>query len=328
MESVHWMIPDFIFKGHARSVAVLGLIPLASLRMRAFPAIKAMEETGAQVTFGEQIIGSPGNIFVGKIGGIDVQTRAPMYLDQLRQHRSAGARIFIDYTDHHLGSIKAMSAFYQEAIKITDVAVVSSPHMGTLLKEFYDGKIVVIEDALDIPLQPIKSKVQTQRTLLWFGHESNIQYLIDFVRSGFEAGDNAKIIVLSSAKGLEMFRAGPLQSPAVLEFLLLPWSPGQTIEAARHSDACIIPIDTCDPNKSGASSNRLVTALALGLPTAADTLESYREFSEYFVDLRSKKFRLMLKNPAAFHKFVAKAQENVVPRFSLENVKQAWRGLL
>jgi len=324
MTSIHWMIPDFIFQGHEKSVAVLETIPLASLRMRAFPAIKAMEGKGAQVTLGEYIAGKPSKIFVSKIGSIDAKNRTPSYLDQLRQHTSSGAQLYIDYTDHHLGSLTPMTAFYQEAIKIADAATVSSSYMRNLLREFYDGKIAVIEDALDITAQPIKTTPQKERTLLWFGHESNIQYLIDFVRTGFEPGDVAKVLVLSSIKGLELFRAAPLQSNAKLEFLLLNWSPGQMLEAARHCDACILPIDCKDPKKSGASSNRLVTALALGLPTAADNLESYREFSKVFIDIRSHEFRTMLRDPGSYNKLVAEAQASLVPRFSFENVKKAW----
>jgi len=328
MSSVHWMIPDFVFQGHEKSVALLGLIPLASLRMRAFPAIRALEEKGIPVTFGEHIAGAPSKIFIGKIGGIDINNRMPVYLDEMRRHKANGAKLYLDYTDHHLGLNTAMAPFYREAITLTDVAVVSSTHMSTLLRPFYAGEITVIEDALDIAVHPVKATAQKERTLLWFGHESNIQYLIDFIRTGFAAGDAARVFVLSSAKGLEMFRAAKLQSPAKLEFVLFPWSPGQTIEAARHADACIIPIDPTDPNKAGASSNRLITALALGLPTAADNVASYQEFSAFYTDLRGPKFRLMLKNPAAFHKFVIKAQREVVPRFSFENVKQAWAALV
>ena len=45
------------------------------------------------------------------------------------------------------------------------------------------------------------------------------------------------------------------------------------------------------------SANRLITALALGLPTAADNLESYKEFSEFYVDIRSEKFRAVMRDP-------------------------------
>ena len=215
------MIPDLIFKGREKSVETLRGIALASLRMRAFPAVKAMEEKGFAVTFGEHVAGQPSRICVGKIGGPDIISRTPIYLGELRQHKERGAKIYVDYTDNHLGSIKPVSGFYQEAIKITDVAVVPSRYMAQVLKAFFGGDIVVIEDALDVSVQPVKENPQKMLTFLWFGHESNIQYLKDFVRTGFRAGDVAKIIVLSSVKGLEIFKAGPLQSNAKLEFLLL-----------------------------------------------------------------------------------------------------------
>ena len=100
------------------------------------------------------------------------------------------------------------------------------------------------------------------------------------------------------------------------------------LEAAKLCDACIIPSDTQDPNKSGASSNRLITALAMGLPTAADNLESYKEFSAFYVDIRSEKFRTMMVRPDSFNPMVVKAQEDIVPRFSFDDIKQAWGNLV
>src|SRR5258708_207164 len=138
------MIPDIIFDGREKSAETLQAINLASLRMRAFPAVRAMEEKGFQVTFGERVVGQPSRIFIGKIGGPDVIARTPIYLGELRQHKARGEKIHIDYTDNHLGSIKPVSGFYQEAIKITDVAMVPSRYMAQLLKEFYSGDTVVI----------------------------------------------------------------------------------------------------------------------------------------------------------------------------------------
>ena len=328
MNAIHWVIPDLIFKGREKSAEILLNAALASIRMRTFPAIKAMEEKGFHVSLGEQIVGQPSRIFIAKIGHPDVARKIPIYLDQLRQHKSKGAKIYIDYSDNLIESAEELAPFYQEAIKFTDVAIVPSRHMGTLLKGVYGGEIAVIEDALDISTQPIKQRPQKTRTLLWFGHATNIRYLMNFVRTGFKAGDAAKLVVLSSVNGLGMFKAEPLQSKAALEVLLVPWSPAHMLEAAKLCDACIIPSDTEDRNKSGVSANRLITALALGLPTAADNLESYKEFSEFYVDIRSEKFRAVMRDPTVFSAAVRKAQQEAVPRFSLENIKQAWSGLV
>ncbi len=328
MNAIHWVIPDLVFKGREKSAEALRDVTVASMRMRAFPAITAMEEKGFNVTLGERVAGQPSHIFVGKIGGPDVVSQIPMYLDQLRQHKANGAKVYLDYTDNHIGTVKFVAPFYEEAIKFTDVAIVPSLHMAGLLRASYGGEIAVIEDALDISVQPIKDQPQKARALLWFGHETNIRYLMNFVRTGFKAGDSAKLVILSSAKGLEMFKAAPLQSNATLEVLLYRWSPAQMLEAAKVCDACIIPSDTEDRYKSGVSANRLITALALGLPTAADNLESYKEFSEFYIDIRSEKFRAMMKDPRAFNPAVRKAQQEIVPRFSLENIKKAWSSLV
>jgi hypothetical protein len=57
------------------------------------------------------------------------------------------------------------------------------------------------------------------------------------------------------------------------------------VAAARVAEFCVVPSNNWDPKKSGASSNRLLTAPALGLPTAVSMIPSCQEFSEYFFDL-------------------------------------------
>ena len=100
------------------------------------------------------------------------------------------------------------------------------------------------------------------------------------------------------------------------------------IHAASLCDLCIIPSDLADPRKAGVSSNRLLTALALGLPTAADRLDSYLEHSDYFTDIRSKDFDRLLENPLAFRVQVIQAQNGPVQEHSMQKVGERWVSLL
>ena len=100
------------------------------------------------------------------------------------------------------------------------------------------------------------------------------------------------------------------------------------IDAARVCDLCVIPSDPADPKKRGVSSNRLLTALSLGLPVGADGVASYQEFRDFFVDLRSSAFTDLLRDPASGHQAVLEAQRRILPRFSMSSIGNQWAQFL
>ena len=72
------------------------------------------------------------------------------------------------------------------------------------------------------------------------------------------------------------------------------------------------------------SSNRLVTALQLGLPVIAAPVPSYQEFSEYFRDLDNFSLGQVIDNPEIEHEKVLNFQDNIGERFSLHHVSNKW----
>jgi hypothetical protein len=113
-----------------------------------------------------------------------------------------------------------------------------------------------------------------------------------------------------------------------VEIQFCPWSIDNMIHTARLADACVIPSDPADPRKNGASANRLISALSLGLPVAADLLDSYREFAEHFIDLRSEGFHRLLANPLKYRDMVLRAQGGVLSRFSTGTIGRRWVAVL
>ena len=100
------------------------------------------------------------------------------------------------------------------------------------------------------------------------------------------------------------------------------------IVAAKHCDLCIIPSDPNDPRKAGVSSNRLLTALALGLPTAADMMDSYKPYAQFFTDIRGPEFSQLLQDPTQFHDRVLAAQAGPVMEHSMEKIGAKWVDLI
>jgi hypothetical protein len=318
LNHIHYMT-----SGEPTSIDALQQSNLASIRLRICPSIRAMLNKQWKVTAGDQIFDNPKKIVVTKIGANDIHKRTKEWLKQIESHKSGGAQIYLDYTDHHLGFESPMSDFYSQVMALVDKVIVPSMSMQNALASLFKKKIDLVEDPIEFSIQATK-QINRPITLLWFGHASNVEFLIQFLRAGFEYGDSVRLIILSNESGLNIFSHAKIESRAKIEFRAGIWSPELMLEAAAKSDACIIPANASDPRKSAASSNRLITAFALGLPVAADHLDSYLEFSDFYADIRSIEFRKLIHDPSIFHTKVSLAQKKIIPRFTMKQSEIAW----
>ena len=82
-----------------------------------------------------------------------------------------------------------------------------------------------------------------------------------------------------------------------------------------------------DARKNGVSSNRLLTALALGLPTAADKVDSYLSMSTFFTDIRSTDLEKFISYPHKNYEQVQQAQLAIAKTHTLEVIGQQWLSL-
>jgi hypothetical protein len=317
----------FLLQAIDENVDTIARSNLASLRLRIGLAIRGLKDHGETITFGEAIINPPDKVVITKIGVNNIQTRQNQWLQQIERAKLSGAKIFMDYTDHHLGFDSSMSDFYRNVLCMVDVAITSSRMMKQNLAKYYSGNIQLLEDAVEFFPQDIKP-VNKPTTLLWFGHASNIEYLISFIKLGFESGDQIRLIILSNEAGLDYFSRTQVISKAEIQIQLGIWSLEAMVHASQLADACIIPINNADTKKNGASSNRLITAFALGLPVAAGALDSYKDYKKYYVDIDGEEFRTLIKDPSVFHDRVKLAQLDVVPIFSISNITRKWIELL
>lgn len=323
MTHLHCLIP-----ASSGDISRLSQYSLASIRLRIAPLIRVSEELCWKITIGEEIKETSKLVLVGKIGANNIETRSQGWINQISNSKRMGSKIFLDYTDHHLGFHSAMTGFYKAIMSEVDACIVPSASMASLLASKWSGPISIIEDPIEIEGQTPKTLAGKPITILWFGHSSNIQFLIDFLSVGFNDGDHFKLIVLSNDQGLHHFANSNLRSRASIEVNLGLWSLENMMKAANYADICIIPSDLTSQSKIGVSSNRLITALALGLPTAADDLPSYKEFSNYYCDLRSSDFRELLSHPLKFSDITQKSQAELIPRFSMNKIESDWKKFL
>lgn len=313
----------FLTFGESQSLESLQKSTLASTRLRVYPGFKAMVSNGWKTSAGDSIYGNPKVILVSKIGVNDIESRSKQWLKQIDYHKSLGAQIILDYSDNHLGYQTNLSNFYRLVLKYVDKAIVPSNVMQKSLFHFLKKPIITVEDPVEFPIQSVKL-VRKPITFLWFGYPINIKYLIQFLDTGFKLGDTLGLIILSNQEGLNIFSSCIKKSNAKVIYQTGIWSRENMLFAASKADACIIPSDPTDPKKNGASSNRLLTAFALGLPVAADDLESYLEFSDFYVSIRGEEFRNLLKDPSNFHEKTKLAQKIITTRFTMHQSETSW----
>jgi hypothetical protein len=321
-KSIHWLIPHGF-----GSLDQLLESNLASVRLRAGVALNFVYRYGWSCTVGEAIVGTPEILVIGKIGGADLDRRQPRWVSQIMDAKSKGSSIVLDYTDHHLGFASPMTSFYREILPAVDVAVCPSGYMKKLLEMHWAGRTEVIEDAIEVDLMAPKTELHRPVTMLWFGHATNAPYLARFIQSGLPGEGNFRLVALTNEPGARWLMAQNIPVPQNLRVELYHWSLQAMVDASREADLCIIPSDVNDPKKSGASANRLITALALGMPVAAENLNAYVEFEDYYVDISSDRFAELLGNPLAFSDQVARAQMEVVPRFERSFIAEKWLAL-
>ena len=128
---------------------------------------------------------------------------------------------------------------------------------------------------------------------------------------------------MTSQMGIEYFNR--LNYPKIrLDISTKLWSTNMLINEAQTSDICVIPSDKKDPKKQGAGHNRLITALALGMPVIATTLPAYAEFKDYFIDENDEKIKDVFKNPNVMKDKVLLAQKKIVPSFNKINISKKW----
>jgi hypothetical protein len=317
---IHWLIP-----GNYKSSEDLANSNLASIRMRA--GLVGLYANDIQVSFtaGDYINYNADVIVVGKIGVEGLAWRSKLWLEQLSSAKKLSKIIVIDYTDHHLGSLASpMFAFYTNILPLINKAVVSSKLLSHLLAQFLDKEIIVIEDPIEIQITPPKnSTFIDELTLLWFGHSTNLSYLFNYLQNSY-CDENFRLIVLSNVPGLKIFASQKKRIRPSIKLVLAEWSLRNMIEASKLCQGCLIPSDFNDSKKSGASSNRLITAFALGLPVSADILESYSPFADYFHNIQDTPLSEFNKQLALYSKKIELAQENIVPMFRQEVLAQKW----
>ena len=315
---IHWLLPQNIEHIHE-----LVRSPMASCRLRAGALWTAIRHTEHHFTVGEVLDAGADVCVIGKVGGFETGLKHKAWVDQLRNFKG---RIVLDFTDDHLSHTTVMSVFYADCLQLAHQVVCSSVWLQSVVEQRFAGPVRVIEDAIDVPIVPPKNRIGDPLRVLWFGHASNMRGLTDFLPL-LPRNRALEMVIVSNPQGLQMLHGYKLPSP-MMTVRPRVWSLSEMMRAAQESDICIIAVEQSSMRKAGVSANRLLTALTLGLPTAADTVPSYADFSPYFSALRTSAFHELLHSPLDASHQVQAFQREVPARFSMKAMGQTWLDFL
>lgn len=313
---IHFMVPSLAGQENLRNTN------LASTRLRIAIAAEAIEIQGHKFFFGERINAEICKVVVvGKIGANEIETRAPLWISEIRRCRSRGAKIILDYTDNHIGNRSKMEIFYLEALVLSDRIIVPSEKMVESLPEKFRCNCKVIPDGIEYPCS--RAKEGYRRNAIWFGHGTNVSYLLESFGRYRLTEDFESITVCTDSRYRDFVLSAAMVS-RIPKVHFIEWSVTNLRDALRDAGFAYLPVGINDPKKSGAGPNRLLTALSFGLPVFTQNLCSYSEFREYYFDLDASDYQLTVDLLSDGRKRARRAQQKIIPNFSFMQLGNKW----
>ena len=327
---IGWLVPNVKTNDHQE----LYDTEMASSRLRAGVCIKGCERSGMLVyplNFREASH-DPHLVFMAKFvpdsntGQFldDSGTRAGIWLEKIQQIKAKGRILVVDYTDNHFTNPNIVGDFYRTIRPHIDAMVVPSTRMARHLEGNWTKPVEIIPEPVEVAMQPVRLYEGGEKTALWFGHNSNLPYLLDFMSKGMQEAPPSRLIIQTNFVVPQAAEALKARTPKGTTLDIQKWTLSAMLEAARQSHYAMIPSDVNDERKNGASPGRLLTSLAMGLPVVATALESYQPFAEFFAEIGTPRAKALMANPADFTANMEAAQALIQASFTAEAIGAQW----
>lgn len=173
-----------------------------------------------------------------------------------------GLKIF-DFDDPVYGHVG-----FRETIELCDVVTTDTEGRKQQFDSMNLGKpCVVIEDCLDYDINEPFPVLDSDK-LVWFGNRENINsvgWILNEV-----ASKNYNLDIISNSLGIQL-------PPQIKE---IPWDFDTFVDNLRQSSICIL--SHAGENKDYKSNNKMLVALACGLPCIVNQSKSYEELANQF----------------------------------------------
>lgn len=277
---------------------------LASVRLQLAPACFASESLGLQPQVLAlrseqpqqlQLLGNPKFCIVGKLSHPDpaYQCRISMAnLAALARMSRKGVPIGVIYSDNLAEQASPLGIFYRDLIHFARVVICPSEAMLSFAQRWMQPgqRHVVIEDPVQVSRRSFQAlDLSSPCRLIWFGHSSNLPYLLGVLpslMSQCQAAVGYELTVLSDAQACNRVKSVMDNSNQCRPWTLriVPWQvdeqPSQLEYELNRAHIALIPSDPNDSRKSAVSHNRLVDALQAGCIVVASPVQSYRELAK------------------------------------------------
>jgi len=252
--------------------------------------------------------------------------------ENIKKYKSKGSIIILDYTDNHYFVKSPHQDFYQKIynnIEI-DLVIANSVAMIDTINKIYTGPIVQIDEVLEVKPQMIQTV--KENNLFWFGHMTNFKFLIQKLNQWPNISFNKLIVMTRFTNEMipefKKIMQYYIQKKIFKFFELYQYDPDLLIKISKDFNKILIPGSIHDELKSNISSNRLITAFALGKMVAATKVKSYEQFSNYFTDIdNDKAFREFLTKDFCYEG-IEKAMNNILPNFTVQKIQEKWEMLI
>lgn len=319
---IHWLSD-----GNNVELDLLFESNLASTRLRTAVACKFLKSKGYTATVGDFIVGKVDKVIIGKIGLNS--NKFENWISQIIEHKKNDTKIYLDYTDNHMGIKSPVQKYYQSFFAITDSLIVTNNKMKEIVSDYWYGPIDIIPDAIEVDIVQPKDIKNTPLRLLWFGHVSNLEFLINYIENNKIINDDKyHIKIMTNLYGIELINKYLKKYNKLNNVDIFEWSKNLMCSVALNSDVCIIPSSKNNPRKSGVSSNRLITALALGLPTLATSLPSYQDYSKYYIDIDLHPIDSIQENLKIQKNIIKESQNFIFEKYSKYKIGELWQKLI
>jgi hypothetical protein len=256
------------------------------------------------------------------------------WIEICRSATKNGCPLIVDITDFPFASrFESVRAFYAEALKLCDAAVVNSERMAEMVASHASRRPRVIDDAILGTIQNPGFAPAGRLQLAWFGHRTNLAYLDrclgELVQFAAQKPCRLTIVTEGGIGVQEAIRSMDARFAPALEVRFVEWSLEAMAEALRLCDIVLIPGDPTDPFKAGVSTNRIAETLKAGRFPVASPLPSYRAFSDaaWLGDDLSEGLRWALENPAEARARIQRGQLRVNEQLAAEPIGRQWRAL-
>ena len=331
-KSIAWLISNL----RTNDFSELFNTELASTRMRAGVCISGCINSGINTLPPNyrELSHDPDIVFMAKFvpdsntGQYldDSGVRRQVWLDKINKIKSKNKVLLLDYTDNHFSKEGIVGDFYREIKPAVSGLILPSEKMKENIDREWDGFTKVIPEPVEVDfLNPNRQKPDySEMTALWFGHNSNLGFLMNYMATTIHDYPPKRLIILTNNMPTQVVREGAKLAPKGLEIKLGQWSLDNMRKAAKVSHYALIPSEKNNPRKSGVSPGRLLTSMALGLPVIAEPLDSYLPFQEFFAFTNSDRARELAKDPKIYHGKVKEAQDIIGKGYTVSAIEEEW----